>query len=188
MKNIYILGTPRSGKSTLASMIKEEFPKYTLISMEAVRNGFIKALPDLNMDNRNSEARQKVFPEFVIEFANWNKELNKNKYGNIIEGSLINSEIAKNLLDSNDIVIFLGHNDLTNEDIIQNIMKNDRESDYTHDWSYDKIKFHFGDVYQVEQENKKICEEKGFIYKDTSVNREEVFRELIGHLKMLLNK
>ncbi len=186
MKNIYILGTARSGKSTLASMIKEKFPQYTLVSMEAVRNGFIKALPNLDMGNRYSEARVTVFPEFLVEFVNWNREFNKNKYGSIVEGSLIDSEMARKLLNDDDIVIFLGHNNLTNEDIIQNIMKNDNRNDYTHDWSYDKIKSHFGDIHKIEQENKNICKEKGFIYKDTSINREEVFDKLIELLKKII--
>ena len=59
MKNIYIIGVARTGKSTLSKLIKEKYPVYNQISFEAIRNGFIESQPDLNMDNRNSEARKK---------------------------------------------------------------------------------------------------------------------------------
>lgn len=61
MKNIYIIGTPRSGKTTLARLIKEKYPIYNQISFEAVRNGFIETQPELNMNNRNSLARKNIF-------------------------------------------------------------------------------------------------------------------------------
>ena len=58
MKNIIITGVARSGKTTLSKLIKEKYPKYNIISFEAIRNGFIKSHPDLRMGNRNSEARK----------------------------------------------------------------------------------------------------------------------------------
>lgn len=60
MKNIYIVGIPRSGKSTLSKMIKSKYPEMNIISFEAIRNGFIKSQPDLNMGNRHSKARQEI--------------------------------------------------------------------------------------------------------------------------------
>lgn len=186
MKNIYILGTSRSGKSSFASLVKKEFPNYSLISMEAIRNGFIKSLPELHMENRNSIARETIFPNFLVEFVNWNKMINKNNNGCIIEGSLIKTDYLIPLLSNDDIIIFLGHNNLTNEEIYNNIMKYDTEKDYTHDWTYEKIKKHFGDINSIEQENKKICLDNNFIYKDTSIDRKQVFIELIDYLKKLI--
>ena len=42
MKNIYVVGVARSGKSTLTRLIKERFPMYNQFSFEAIRNGFIE--------------------------------------------------------------------------------------------------------------------------------------------------
>ena len=42
MKNIYIVGVPRSGKSTLAKLIKEKYPIYNQFSFEAIRNDVFK--------------------------------------------------------------------------------------------------------------------------------------------------
>lgn len=70
MRNIFILRSPRSGKSTLAKMLKISLPDYSLISIDAVRNIFIKTIPYLNMDNRESLARKEIFPQFINEFIN----------------------------------------------------------------------------------------------------------------------
>ena len=60
MKNIYIIGVPRSGKTTLAHLLKEEYPTFNLISFEAIRNAFIKTQPQLQMDRRESPARKEI--------------------------------------------------------------------------------------------------------------------------------
>ena len=62
MSNIYIIGVPRSGKTTLAKLIKERFNNVNQVSFEALRNGFIKTFPELDMGNRNSEARANILP------------------------------------------------------------------------------------------------------------------------------
>lgn len=183
-----ILGTPRSGKSTLATIIKSRISKYSLISMEAVRNVFIKSLPELNMQNRNSIARQIVFPQFIFEFSNWNKQLNKKNFGCIIEGSLIGLELSKTLFGPEDIVIFLGHGNLKNDEIIHNIMEKDNESNYTYNWSRDKIKKHFVNFEAFEKLNREICEINNYIYVDTSLNRNKVFDLLIKRIEDYLLK
>lgn len=88
MKNIFIVGVPRSGKSTLTKMLARELNNYNIISFEAIRNGFIKSQPDLEMNNRNSDARKEILPSFILEFINWNKRILD--VGNIIEGILLN--------------------------------------------------------------------------------------------------
>lgn len=85
MKNICIVGIPRSGKSTLSKIIKSKYPEMNMISFEAIRNGFIKSQPELNMENRNSLARQEILPEFLVEFTYWNQIITS--YGSIVEGS-----------------------------------------------------------------------------------------------------
>ena len=58
MKNIYIVGVPRTGKTTLTKLIKQEIPQVNLISFEAIRNGFIKSQPELNMGSKKSNSSE----------------------------------------------------------------------------------------------------------------------------------
>ena len=74
-KNIYIIGVPRSGKTTLANLIKEKYPYYNQFVFEAVRNGFIETQPNLKMDNKNGDARNTILPKHLVVFATWNNRL-----------------------------------------------------------------------------------------------------------------
>lgn len=185
MKNIYILGTPRSGKTTLAKLLKQQFTDYSLISMDSIRNAFIKTLPNLNMGNRYSESRQTVLPNFILEFVKWNNEILNNYC--IIEGALIPSNIAKGIFSKDDIVIFCGHGNSSLEEIIENIKLNDTVNDYTFDWSTNKLFEHFGDIKKEDILNQEVCKENAFIYIDTSSNRIEKFNTLILELSNNVN-
>lgn len=77
IKNIFIVGIARSGKSTLSGLIKEKYFFYNQFSFEAIRNSFIKTQPELNVNNRNSDARKNILPVHIVEFVHWNKEILK---------------------------------------------------------------------------------------------------------------
>ena len=68
-----------------------------MLSFEAIRNGFIKSLPELNMGNRNNNGRKEILPGFIVEFANWNYEITG--CSNIIEGSFTDFKTISSLID-----------------------------------------------------------------------------------------
>ena len=88
MKNIYILGVPRSGKTTFSILLKKELEDYSLISLDAVRNAFHYSLPELEMINRQSYSRKNILPRYIAEFVRWNHDISKNAC--IVEGGIIN--------------------------------------------------------------------------------------------------
>lgn len=184
MKNIYIIGVPRAGKTTLTKLIKQEIPQINLISFEAIRNGFIKSQPELNMENRNSEARKEILPSFIYEFVNWNEEITK--YNTLIEGDFAGIEsIIKNTSEQ-DIIICLGFNGRSIEEIIDGIIKNDTETDYTKHWSREQIEAHFYDNVQKDIENIENCKKYNISYYDTYENRQETFLKIVNGIKQEL--
>ena len=180
MKNIYIVGVPRSGKSTLARLIKKSYPIYNQLSFEAIRNGFIESQPELNMENRNSEARDKILPLHIVTLAHWNKEILGAP--SLIEGDFTTVEKLKSLTSEDDEIICLGLGVRPIEEIIGGIKSNDRESDYTKNWSEEKMKKHFYDLVQKDENNYNFCKNNGIKYFDTYSNRMEVFDEIIRHI------
>ena len=181
MKNIYIIGVPRTGKTTLTKLIKKEIPQVNLISFEAIRNGFIKSQPELNMENRDSEARKVILPSFICEFVNWNEEITN--YNTLIEGDFANIEcIIKNTRDQ-DIIICLGFNGRSLEKIIDGIIKNDTETDYTKHWTRDQIEAHFYDIVQKDIKNIENCKKYNISYYDTFENRQEIFLRIVNSIK-----
>lgn len=177
MKNIYICGIPRSGKTTLAKMIKDKYPIYNQLSFEAIRNGFIKSQPELKMDNRNSDARKNILPQYIVEMAKWNNEITGNP--SLIEGDFCSVDELKKILDDNSLIICLGLGGIELDKFLENIIKYDKENDYTKKWSVEKIKMHFYDQEEKDLFNKKICEENNIDYYNTFVNREDVFKTII---------
>lgn len=181
MKNIYIVGVPRSGKSTLAKLIKEKYPIYNQFSFEAIRNGFIKSQPELKMENRNSDARKNILPKHIIEFVHWNNKILNSP--SLIEGDFCNIEELYNLIDENDYIICLGLGLRKLDYIIKGIKDNDKIDDYTFNWSDEQILNHFYDMEEKDKFNFDFCMKKNIKYYDTYLNRNDVFKNIIEDLK-----
>lgn len=180
MKNIYIVGVPRSGKSTLSKMIKEKYPIYNQISFEAIRNGFIEALPKLNMDNRNSDGRKYILPKYITTFATWNYEIFDTPI--LIDGSFCPIDELAKLIDEDDLIICLGLGCRNIDEIVDGIKRNDKEEDYTSTWSSEQIKKHFYDIVDTDKLNYDYCLKNNIKYYDTYNNRTDVFNEIIQNL------
>ncbi len=180
MKNIYIIGVPRAGKSTLSNLIKDRYPIYNQFSFEAIRNGFIESQPELKMDNRNSEARKNILPKHFVTFAKWNSEILSKP--SLVEGDFCSIDELYKLLGENDLIICLGFGCRTIDEIISNIRIYDTEKDYTKKWSDEKIYSHFADIERNDKMNFDFCNNNNIKYYDTYDNREEIFEKIIDNL------
>lgn len=180
MKNIYIVGVPRTGKSTLSKLIKEKHPIYNQLSFEAIRNGFIESQPDLNMDNRKSVARRDILPKYITTFASWNNRILSAP--TLIEGSFCSVEKLLSLLDENDLIICLGFGGRNIDEILNGIRQNDADADYTKGWSDEKIKQHFYDIVENDNINYDYCIKHNIKYYDTYINRKEAFMQILNDI------
>lgn len=185
MKSIYICGIPRSGKTTLTKKIKEKYPNYNLFSFEAIRNAFIESQPNLNMENRNSQARKEILPKHFITFAKWNAEITCNP--SLIEGSFCNIKELKDFIEDDSIIICLGLGCITIDEFAKNVIKYDKENDYTKKWSLEKIKKHFYDQEIIDKFNYSYCKKMNIKYYNTNNNREAVFNKIINELDKSCN-
>ena len=151
------------------------------ISFEAIRNGFIKTQPELNMNNRNSSARKDVLPSYIVEFIHWNNELSKNP--SLMEGDFCSIETLYNLVGENDLIICLGLGCKSIDKIIDGIRTNDIDSDYTKEWTDEQIKNHFYNIEKEDKSNYEFCLKNNINYYDTYENRNDVFNNIIENLK-----
>ena len=177
MKNLYIVGIPRAGKSTLSKLIKDKYPIYNQFSFEAIRNGFIESQPELDMGNRKSDARRNILPKHFITFARWNKKILS--CPSLIEGDFCSIKELFDLVDENDAIICLGLGCRTIEEIIEGIRKNDKLNDYTNDWTNEQIYKHFYDIEEKDKYNYEFCKKNNIKYYDTYENRKELFEQII---------
>ena len=180
MKNIFIIGVPRSGKSTLSKLIKRNYPIYNQLSFEAIRNGFIETQPELNMGNRTSDARRTILPKHIVTEAHWSNNILS--CPSLVEGDFCTIEELNNLIDENDIIICLGFGCRSIEEIIRSVKKNDTSDDYTKDWSDEKMKKHFYNLVDKDKENYDYCIKNNINYYDTYDNRNLIFEKIIEEI------
>ena len=116
MKNLLIIGVPRSGKSTLANMMSNKCG-FDLISIDAIVATFSKIFPELGI-HLEPEKSEPVLSKFIFEYLHQLcQESPKRKF--IIEGCHLSPEtVAKNLDLEQCKVICLGYPTLSPEQFL----------------------------------------------------------------------
>ena len=135
MKNIIIGGTVRSGKTTLANLLRNRFG-YSKVESDTIVNAFDKVFPELGIIHKHAELARIKYEPFLFEILNgFCRDL---KYaGNItvFPGSqFLPENLAKYEQLDKYIVVFLGINAPSAEEMLKVIRKSDTE----HDWTYKK--------------------------------------------------
>lgn len=181
--NVYILGVPTSGKSTLARMLKTEKPEFNVISFEAVRNGFLRVQPGLDMGNRESVARREVLPKFIVEFADWNANMTGNP--TLVEGSFARVEEVMRLVRKNDTVICLGYGEKSLEEIARQAIREAGPKSYLYGRTEEEFIEHFYDLAEDDRSNREFCRENMVPYFGTVENREATLKEVVELVKAL---
>ncbi len=182
--NIYIVGAPTAGKSTLVRLLKQQIPRLNVISFEAVRNAFMRAQPELAMDDRDSDARRRILPEFLVEFATWNSKMTGDC--SVVEGTFAKAEIVASLINDGDLLVCLGYGgrDLATVAKIA-IAKADAQS-YLYGKTEEEFMQHFYDLVDDDQANMEFCQKNQLLYYDTAEVREEVLQQVVELIKSRL--
>ena len=132
------------------------------------------------MDGKNNET---ILPNYIAKLLYWHHiELN-NKQGYIVEGCQVLPDKVKEVFElENSIVIYLGHGKLSPEEILKNIRKYDTPEEYSYQRTDEIMLKQCREYYEIEKMIILKCKEYGFIYVDTSTNREKVLCELKNKL------
>ena len=188
-KNILIIGAARSGKTTLAKMLAKE-KGYNLISIDDIVSGF-EAYPELEIhhDGDANDAAKRLAPfliKFFTELSEGNTFYDGIKY--VIEGTHIDFEILIPFLQSEKYkekyeIIGLTYNDITEEEMYENIKKYDTEDDWTYWCSDEELR---GNVNYFLGRNRFFYDKfKEYNIKtyDTSFDRQKVLKKVIDSLE-----
>ncbi len=109
MKDILILGMPRTGKTTLATKLRKELTNYDLISCDCIRNMLSNCFPQLGIGpDKSAKKNEEVLPNCIYKLLKYNKKRVDTELGFIIEGAQILPDTANSLF-KDSIVIFLGY-------------------------------------------------------------------------------
>ncbi len=188
--NVYIVGVPTSGKSTLAKILKQEIPEFNVVSFEAVRNGWMKVEPELDMGNRESRGRKEILPGFMVEFARWNAKMTGGP--TLVEGSFASvEEVMKLLAEDNEernMVICLGYGGMKLEEVAKCAIAKANAESYLQGRTEEEFKRHFYDLEDSDRKNQEFCEKYDVPYFVTVENREERLREIVEKVQRELGQ
>lgn len=178
MKNIIIIGRPRSGKSTLADIISEKY-NYQIIRTDCVRVAFKDVFPELNI-GPGTAIYDKRFQAFIKKSFESNLFHSRNKYGFIIEGCEMTVQTCKELYEKdNNLIYALGRCENTTDEMVEAMIKYDTEFD----WSYNMKKQELYNYCEKQIKKSKLlkdeCNNLNIKYYDTSFNRESVFNNIL---------
>lgn len=188
-KNIFVIGAPRSGKTTLAKRIAKEM-NYNLISVDDLVSGFknmtnfdVYKSGDTDQTARNIEPFMEKLLEELSEGTTY-----YNGFSTVIEGTYVDFERLIPFLRNDNLIrkyyiIGLTYNHITEEELYNNIKKYDTEDDWTYWVDDEDLK---GDVrYFIDRNSyfaKKFKEYKIDSF-DTSLDRTKTLDEVMEVLK-----
>lgn len=177
LKNIYLVGPSRCGKTTMGIVLQEKYG-YTHIIMDAVIETMSEIAPQLEIKHGNLDSEG--FKSFLNSYS---KNLFKYTKHNIIDLEVLDPSFAKSMINADEsIAIYMGYPSITPEEKMQQIRKYDSKFDWTRNLSDEElIKLLTKHI----ETSKRLQEEAikyGFEFIDTSFNREKVVIESIERI------
>ncbi len=177
LKNIFLIGPSRCGKTTTASILQNEYG-YTHIIMDAVIETMNEVAPELGIRHGNLESAE--FKSFLQSYC---KNLFKYTKHNIIDLEVLSPEFAKEMLDSDEsTAIYMGYPSITPQEKMAQIRKYDNQFDWTRNLSDDEL---LAVLTKNIETSKKLQEESakyGFEFIDTSFDRTNVVRKRMDEI------
>lgn len=181
MKNIYIYGMPRTGKTSLATCIAKKFPNYHIINLDAIREAFLEIFPE-DINYKEKIGLQDKFPAFLRSYIKNEEEWNRGSFSYIIEGYDITPEsIVKFFPEYLKYGLF--YNDTTTSSMLLEAVK---KYDSSKDWSfYKNDDFMLAFLEKYIQRNSSFMQranENGIKCFKTTSNRTEVFQKILDDI------
>lgn len=175
MKNIIITGSPRSGKTTLADILKNQYPYYNVLHCDVIRNVLAENIPHEQLQKITHD--DECYCKFMVGYINASTK--SSKYPFIIDWSRLYPEYLRQLEGNREnVVICLTLGDICATDLYAMCRKYDGADEFTYHESYEKLMKHcerWADI------NKKIIEKSRDILDcfNTYQDREAVFRNIL---------
>jgi len=182
-KNIIILGTGRTGKSTLAKKISKLL-SYNLLQLDLYISAFEKAFPSLGIKHgfNDTPVAKKIAP-FIFSLLEELEEEKSSETYYVIEGAHIDLELLLESFPKEQfLLIGLHHGNLSEENLFTQIRNHDTKKDWTYYLDDDELKIFCKKVIEQNNLNTSMFNKYGIINYDTSNDREAVFERIINEL------
>ena len=186
--NYVIRGTSRCGKTMLTNLIVQKLVGYNKFSTDNFIGAFHETMPEMGINHESGKGMKKAFPEFLkVLIDNTKAKDNKLDLFYCLEGVDISDELLEHFNKQDDVtVICLGKPRLSREEYFAEVRHFEKIYLYG-EWTKrltDEQLYAYCD-YWINEANqiKKMCEEKGYLFFDTSYDQEKVVTEIFKRIK-----
>lgn len=180
-KPILILGPGRTGKTTLARMLRAELPFYNLLHADALRATIMKQLPAKYPQELLHYEKNSHYANLLLGLVSEQLQQDQNTQGLILDGGVISPQfLASHPLAASHqpVIVFLGHGNLSAEGVFQLIRANDTATDWSSELDDDTLRIKTAHFAKQNQIYRAECEATGLRYVDTSQNRTAILLNL----------
>lgn len=184
MKNIMILGTCRTGKTTFSKMIQKEFNNYQIIEVDSIISALQSTFKGIPIGFVHDELKDNKLSEFINILIKKSQIRLGNEYSYAINSDSIMPEDLINYFDlSNIIVYYFVNSNLTVEEIFENCRYYDDKNQWTSKRTNENLLNHIKKAKKIENKIIEQCTKYNIKYIDTSYNREKTFNDLLSEIK-----
>lgn len=177
LKNIYLVGPSRCGKTVAAMQLQEKYG-YTHIIMDAVIETMSEIAPQLGIQHGNLDSE--VFRNFLRLYST---NLFKYTRQNVIDVEVLEPSFARTMInDDESTVIYMGYPSITPQEKLKQIREYDGEFDWTRNLSDEELSELLSKCIETSKKLQEEAKKYGFEFIDTSFNREEVVSESIEEM------
>ncbi len=177
---IFIVGVPRSGKSTLAKLLKQTYTDANIISCDALKKSLMSI--ELSQGALSCLVTNEAFLRYAAKMASWNEALTGQR--SIVDaGSYLIEDIYK-VVQEDDKIICLGFGGQSSAmDIWNNIQTYQKDYDYTCNMDFDRAHRTWGDFGIRDKNNRYFCVDNNLLYMDTATNQKDTLKFIVELLK-----
>lgn len=182
---IFILGPGRTGKTTLARMLRHELPDYNLLHADALRFGIMRELPSKFPEELLHYEKNSHYANLLLGLVDEQLRQDQHTQGIILDGGVISPAfLAKHRItrDHQPITVFLGHGDLSSEEIFDLIRKNDQTTDWSSTLNDTDLRIKTDHFAKQNQIYRAECQKTSLRYIDTSQHRLDVLARLLKEI------
>lgn len=190
-KYIIIAGAPRSGKSTIASIISKKY-NYQHISMDNILAGIENVFPEtgINTNIETLDNTKFISSKVALLIKNMidSGEYEERDYGVVIDVcQLLPSDFASNISTDKCSIYYFGTSGIMPEERFNLLKKYDDENSYTYYESdsdnLEKCKY----IVELSDYIKNTCTNYGIRYFDTTYDRDMVINNFINSINIPLS-
>ena len=187
-KNVFIVGVPRAGKSTLAMRLAKA-TGWQHLPVDMIVAGFERAFPETGIDTTTDKPVMEMVTTASRGLAPFLRgmidgdEFEKYDHGIILDVfQLTPEDYVKHVQNENCTAVFLGTADMTAEERFQLLKKYDTPKEYTYFYSDEENRQGCAEIVEVSRYYQTECARLNLPYYETSRDRDAVLEEIMQKL------